>query len=208
MSENEDFGLRNVQYEPVDRGQKTSGASATARPNREEPEKSKLPLILLGLLVVLLGIGAYWYFMVKPESDLKKEQMALAKEEDSKRIADAVAKKVEIDRLEEERIQAETAQANEEAAASSIPEIGTITVLSSKTGRSYVVVGSFFDRDQAMDYGNKIAKKGVNSFVLEPVGKVKFYRLSVADFDTYSEASNNVGSFQGEYGDQIWVLKY
>ena len=102
----------------------------------------------------------------------------------------------------------EAARQAEEEAEAAEPEVGTITVLSEKTGRAYVVVGSFFDGDMAQDASNKLASEGVSTYILKPVGDVKFYRLAVEAFDSYGDATAAVEGYKSTYGNEIWALNY
>ena len=85
---------------------------------------------------------------------------------------------------------------------------GEIVSVSDRTQRSYVIVGSFIDEDLAMDYALKLSGEGNGVKIIQPYGKSKRYRVSVADYSTYGDAASQLDSFKEEFGDQIWALKY
>ena len=212
MEENEDYGLPNVEYSPIDR--EAQGASGkSAQPNKSKMSEKKktnnnTPAILAVVFILLAVLVVGYFFVIKPNMDATAEQERLAAEQAQIEAEAQAEKEREEARLaaeEEERLAAEAAEAEAEAAE---PETGTITVLSAKTGMSYVVVGSFFDGDMAQDAGNKLAGEGVSTYILEPVGDVKFYRLAVESFDNYGDASAAIENYRGTYGDEIWALKY
>ncbi|WP_084370484.1 hypothetical protein [Reichenbachiella faecimaris] len=85
---------------------------------------------------------------------------------------------------------------------------GTVETLSSATGRFYVVVSSSIDGDLAMDYGNKMAEEGNSVKIIEPYGSIKFYRVSLGDYDNWDNAIAASTSFSSIDGDAVWVLEY
>lgn len=83
--------------------------------------------------------------------------------------------------------------------------VGKVEIISSSTGRFYVVVSSSIDGDLAMDYGNKMAEDGNSVKIIEPYGSIKFYRVSLGDYDNWESAlaAANTSEEQG-----AWVLAY
>ena len=91
------------------------------------------------------------------------------------------------------------------------PEItpgGEYQKISEKTGRYYIIIGSFIDVDLAEDYAKKLAKNGVGSTILSPAGR-GFHRLALGEnYGSFADASMQLGSIKGNYGPEVWVLKY
>lgn len=86
---------------------------------------------------------------------------------------------------------------------------GSATTLRERTGRAYIVAGSFFDEDMANDYCKKLISQGITSpFIIPPFNDTKFYRVAIADFGTYKEAADAIAQYQESYGQDIWALKY
>lgn len=115
----------------------------------------------------------------------------------------------EQERLEQQRrLEEERRRLEAEAAANAKPKEGTIETLSERTKRYYVVVSSSIDSDLVMDYAKKLSANGVNCKIIPPYGKVKFSRLTIAEGDTYASAQSLADEMKGQYGDALWVIKY
>lgn len=85
---------------------------------------------------------------------------------------------------------------------------GDVQLISERTNRYYVVISSSIDGDLANDYALKLAKNGVDSKILAPRGNVKFYRLSIADYEDLPQASVRADQLRAEYGEGVWVIRY
>ncbi|MBT1703462.1 hypothetical protein [Chryseosolibacter indicus] len=218
------FGLPEIEYEPINREETSSEDPVhETTPTVEEPvyqnesrqeyktssayvedEPSSSWGKILGVLVVvaLLGGAAYWFFGIYQPQKLASEKARkeqLAREEAERRAAE--------ERLAEERRLAEQRRAD--SLANLKPKVGTVQTLTDRTGRYYVVVASAVDGDLIMDYANKLAPKGVNAKIIPPFGKAKFYRLAVAEGETYTETQATADGMKGgEYGNDLWVIRY
>ncbi len=232
-SSDDNFGLPDIDYKPLDRTEEPSSVDQTTtapEPVQEEQvsaapiaettthtsggyestysyaepkeEGSIIPKIAGIVVVVLLALGATYYFAVyKPQKEA--EQKAL----DEKNRKDAEAK--EQERLaEQQRLEEERRRAAAEAEANARPKEGSITTLTERTSRYYVVASSSIDVDLVMDYAKKLSAKGVTCKIIPPYGKVKFSRLTIAEGDTYADAQRTADGMKGEYGDGLWVIKY
>ncbi len=170
-----------------------------------KPESIGPKLFLFGLIIVVAG-ALVWYFMFfKPEQDRKEKA---AQEQIEKQRRDSIRNA----QAEQERLAAEKAarEAEEQAAAEeeAQPEVGTVTTISERTNRYYVVIASFVDDDLAADYGSKLAPDGVSTTIIPPFGGKQFYRLAIADHGSFAEAQTNADELKGTYGEGLWVLKY
>lgn len=86
---------------------------------------------------------------------------------------------------------------------------GESTTISFRTGRSYIVVGSFADESVAQKYAKSLAGKGESVSVLLPIEPgIQNVRVSIADYISVSEALNYIDEYKGTYGDDIWILKH
>lgn len=222
------FGLPEIEYKPLDRNESSSpSGEAPQEPVQEEsslpryqyeerpvegkseytyvPEEEAAPVwpkVLGILLVIVLALGAAWFFLYYRPAQVEKEKLAKAKLEQEQKA------KAEQDRLAEEqrlRDEAERLRADSIANAS---KVGVVETLSERTGRYYVVVASAIDDDLLMDYAKKLSGTGVSSKIIPPFAKYKFYRLTIADGDTFASAQEVANSKKSEYGDALWVLKY
>jgi phage-related minor tail protein len=173
---------------------------------KAKEEESKSGKIIGVIVVLLLLAGVLWYFMYfQPEQQAaekaKQEQINQQKaQQEKERIAEEKA-------AEEARLQADE-EARLQAEEDAKPKIGTIETISEKTSRYYVVVSSGLDGDLAMDYAQKEVNNGTNIKLLSPLGTNKFYRVTVADHDTWVDAENTANDLKSTFGDGVWVLKY
>lgn len=70
------------------------------------------------------------------------------------------------------------------------------------------MVGSFIDDDLARDYSDKLNKAGENTFLIHPYGKIHYYRLAIGQFENVDLALEARESFQDNFEENLWVLKY
>jgi len=222
----DNFGLPDIEYKPLDQGgesnktqeEVTSGSSggnayASADSDSDkssdsydamtmEESKSKAPVILGIVIVLVLIIAGYliYNFVYKPSQAEKAKQEQLAKEALEKKKRDEAARLAKQREEEERRKQEELANAK--------PPVGMIETLSGRTKRYYVVVTSDIDDDLLMDYAKKLSAKGVNTKVIPPFGGKKYYRLAIADHETFAAAQANADAAKADYGSAVWVIKY
>lgn len=196
-SENDDdFGLSEAAYDPIDRDDNSNQVHTetesryAATYQEEEKSNSGLIVTLVVLLFFLAGGASYFFFFndePQPEPIVKAE--------------------IKVEPVEEE-VEPTWEEPVEEEPVETKPVVGTITHLSERTGRSHVIIGSFFDQDNILDYSNKLTKEGVNCKIIPPTGKSHYYRLSVQDFATFSEAMAHAEELKGKFSSEVWVLKY
>ena len=168
----------------------------------DENGSSPWPKILGIALVLLLGAGAWWYFgMYQPQQ--KAEQERLAREQ---AIADSTRRANDL--AESRRREAERQRADSLAALEATPAVGTIDTITERTGRYYVIVASAIDGDLLMDYAKTLTPKGVSPKLIPPHDNVKFYRLAVAEGDTYASTQATADELKAEYTKGTWVIKY
>lgn len=170
----------------------------------EEDETSPVwPKVLGILIVVLLAVGAAWYFVVyKPKADEAKAKLAQEAAAREKIKADSTAR---ANAAAQALLEAERKKADSLANAS---KVGVFEILTERTGRYYVVAASAVDDDLLIDHAKKLEKKGVSSKLIPPFRKYKVYRLTIADADTFAAAQQLADSKKAEYTDALWVLKY
>lgn len=222
------FGLPDIEYKPLDETKSEADESASPHsepanePVQEQPvyssyeerpvytppeeEKSKAPLVIglvIGAVIIIAGFLIYQY-VYKPGVE-KDRQELLAKQKRDKEQK----QREEQARLAKEKEDArQKAIADSIAAANAKPAVGKIETLNERTRRYYVVVSSAIDDDLIMDYAKKLSVKGVGSKIIPPFGKTKFYRLAIADYDTYATAQTNADAVKGDYGNEVWVVRY
>lgn len=217
-SSEENFGLPDIEYKPLNEptgnqggqpgseqvaGEAGQGAPAdTFDAYAVDDAKSKAPIILTVVIVLVVAISAYliYNFVYKPRAEEKAKKELLAKQEEQR-------KKEEADRLAKERA-AEEQRKREEELANAKPAVGTIEILSGRTRRYYVVVCSDIDDDLLMDYAKKLSTTGISTRIIPPFGGKKFHRLTIADHETFALAQTNADASKATYGNGVWVIKY
>ena len=222
----ENFGLPDLDLEPLDDSseesvEETIEEESSFSDEYEEEEEENSDYVsgsyaektreqesnsgkIIGFIVIflLIGGGVLWYFMY-----YKPAQVAAEKAKQEQIAAANIQKEKERLAAEEERLRLEE-EARLQAEVEAEPQIGTIETISGNTGRYYVVVSSVLDDDLAMDYAKKEINNGTNIKLLSPLGISKFYRITVADHDTWAAAENATNDLKSTFGDDIWVLKY
>lgn len=85
---------------------------------------------------------------------------------------------------------------------------GQISTLPEKTGKTYVVIASFFDGDMAQDHANALSAAGKSPYIIPPFNDYRFYRVAIAEYDTFNDAKANLEDYKAEYGPDVWPLRY
>lgn len=232
-SSDDTFGLPDIEYKPLDRVEETTTVveTTTVYSSTEPEEKQTVseeyhettvtneqpvsdypfeeesspvwPKVLGILIVVLLAVGGVWYFLVyKPKADKEKKELADREAARKKHLADSTTA---ANAAAQARLDAEKRKADSLANAS---KAGIFETLTERTGRYYVVVASAVDDDLLVDHAKKLGAKGISTKLIPPFRKYKFYRLTIADADTFAAAQQLADSRKAEFTDALWVLKY
>lgn len=189
-------------YESSQQEEKPAEES-TYRYSAYQEESSVWPKVLGILLVIVLALGATWYFVIyKPKEDARiaQEQADAAAREAARKAKEDADRRAELERQAAEQRRLDSLAA--------IPKEGTIETLIERTGRYYVVVASALDQDLLMDYAKKLSDNGVSSKIIPPFGRHKVSRISIAEGDSFDAAQTIANGLKAEYGDGVWVLKY
>jgi hypothetical protein len=153
------------------------------------PKKPSLVpvFILLSIVVIVACLVVYFLFIRKSEPEIVEKPVV----QDTTYVVEKPIAVVEPEIVEPEG-----------------PKIGVVNTLSSRTGRSYVVVGSFFDDDMAQDYADELAQDGISSFIIPPFGKSKFNRVAIEETTSFADASSRATELAGQFKETPWPLKY
>jgi hypothetical protein len=174
--------------------------------NYDDDEGSSPWPKILGIAAILIIIaGAVWFFAFhKPQQEKLANEKAAQEERDH-----AEALRIENEREEaQQRLIAENEQRKADSIANASPAAGSIETLNGRTGRYYVVIASAIDGDLIMDYAKKLSQNGVNAKIIPPYNGVKFYRLTVAEGDTFAATQETAEELKSEYTSSAWVIKY
>jgi|GEM_PF-2351414 len=202
----EDFGLPKVKFTPIGPEKNVSeensanpkfkaGRSSIKESNDSDKEDKKGNgfLIILLLLIVGIGLGSLYYFgffegnKVPTQTDLPTPTENEITEPPVVETDDNVNDIPETKAMENILTEIE----------------GRVAV-----PRYFVVVGSFIDDDLAKDYSTKLNKSGNPTFLIHPYGDMAYYRLAVAQYDNVTRALEVMEDQQGNFEENLWVLKY
>lgn len=205
----DDYGLPDESYEPINRDQPEEMPLVERRfeYDEEKSNTTRVVVVIVALLLVAGAIFSYFYFFDNgDQEELRANQFQETPVEPEE---ENLAQDFSGDQVPENVGSSDWETAEETVPAEpEKPEKGTIGSVNERTGRSYIIIGSFIDDDLARDHGNKLAAEGVSTKVIAPYGNTKYYRLSVADYPTVSEAVSHLEAMKTTYGNDIWVLKY
>ncbi|MEP0936560.1 MAG: hypothetical protein ABJG82_06145 [Cyclobacteriaceae bacterium] len=171
--------------------------------NKEGKGKFTKTVVIGAILFMVIGGVLYFLYGTTGGSDSEKKVAKVEKKQPPKKVVEKKPEPVVEEPKEEQPVE----QANETAQASSVPA-GQITTLESNTGKSYVVIASFFDGDMAQDYANELSAEGKSPYVIPPFKDYRYYRVAIAEYDIFSDAAASVESFKMEYGEEVWPLRY
>jgi hypothetical protein len=221
------FGLPEIEYEPLKRGEtaeteppveQTTYREEPQRPTYEreevhneytttyeddDEESSAWPKIVGVLALLLLAGAAYWFFAKYQPA--QREKLRIEQEQAANAEKERLANE---QRLADQKAREEADQRRADSLANVTTKEGTVETLSERTQRYYVVVASAIDGDLIMDEAKKLSAKGVSAKIIPPFGKTKFYRLAIADGDTYADTQTRADGMKGEYGEKVWVVRY
>ncbi len=217
--EDDDFGMPEVNITPI--GEKSSPPHPDPEPVREVPdraekEQEEVPVIaasqegqpekekksrsgffVILLLLLLFGAGFALYYMGV------FDQLG-----DSPSATSSAAPPASEEPVEEVVPPAPEELAEESGTAEE--ETFFLTEVTSKINvpRYFVVVGSFIDSDLAKDYSNRLNNMNKSTFLIHPYGDISFFRLAVGQHENLNEALTHMEDIQGDFEENLWVLKY
>ncbi len=199
----DDFGLPEVEYSPLDREDETPPAfESPAYYTDDEEEGMNKGWVMAGVIgfFVIMGLAVYLFLF-----DGVDQISAWFEEPEPAYVAPVIEQAPPIveEPAPEPEVVAPTPTVNPLA-----PYQG-ITTVSERMRRSYIVIASFVDADLAQDLGQQMTGKNVGVKIIKPTSRSPLlHRVAVADFGTFGEAMQQIESFRSEYGPNAWVLKY
>ena len=161
-------------------------------------------VVAIVLLILLAGSALYYFAYYRPQQQEAEQRDRDLREQREQNL------RAERDRQAElKRLQDEAAQRRADSIAS-IPKEGSIERLSGRTGQYWVVVASAIDDDLLLDFAQQLSKNGRQVRIIPPFGKQgKFHRLAIESRDNYADAQAVADGMKGgEFGDQLWVVRY
>lgn len=198
-----DFGLPHVEHKSIE----------------AEGGKWRSITFIMIVLVLLVGAGVvYWFFYRVPthepiqvvDSAYKQpHDIDGVKEDDHAKYPttdqDIAATKslTDVPTVQEQPVPVDNVRVTD----THIAKKGTLTVLKAPQGY-YVIVGSFIDKDLAVDYAHQLMQQGTDVLLIIPPQGQYGFRVAVHKATTWRDAQQKVNALQPLYGPTIWIKKF
>jgi len=204
LEDNDDFGLPESDFHPIDREEETPPQFEEPRYYVEEEEESSQGWIVAAVigLLIIIGLAVYLFLF----NGIDQVASWFGEEEPVEEVVVATPEPEPV--IEEPVIEEPFVEEPVYEEPSLAPYLG-IERISAPTGRTFVVVASFVDADLAMDYAQELEAQGIGSKILDPTSRAPLiHRVAVSDFETFTEGMENIDTYRAEYGENTWILKY
>ncbi|MBX9853674.1 MAG: SPOR domain-containing protein [Cytophagaceae bacterium] len=198
------FGLPELIFKPIERKSITMNKPIKAgQPTKKavedmdadgQPKKSKAALIIIPIILVLLGGATTFLYFNKDNATFASiNPFVIFNKEDKAEVKPEPVKE-QVTQVDSSQFVAEETSGSQ--------------IITSQTGRFFIVAGSFKNRENAMKLREKFENESVNASLIEPYGKKKFYRVAIADFDSKESAKQKLTELEAQYGKSLWILTY
>lgn len=204
----DDFGLPEVKYSPIERENETPPAfeQPTYYTKDEEYTSNKRWIITAVIsFFVLISLVVYLFLF----NGLDQISALFADQPQQPVVMEVPKEEEEVPVQEPEVVEAPEQEPEVVTEVNPLAPYEGITTISEPTGLSYIVIASFVDGDLANDFGQKMLNNGVGVKIIEPTNRSPIqYRVAVAEYNTFQEAMQEINAFRNSYGDKTWVLKF
>jgi len=89
-----------------------------------------------------------------------------------------------------------------------VKETGKINEVSYRSGKYYIIAGSFSNYNLSLNKANFLNDNGFNAFIISPVNQNKMFRVAVDVYDDIDTAKENLKSYKEKLNNELWILKY
>lgn len=89
-----------------------------------------------------------------------------------------------------------------------LKEPGKINEVSYRSGKYYIIAGSFSNYNLSLNKANFLNDNGFNAFIISPVNQNKMFRVAVDVYDDIDTAKENLKSYKEKLNNELWILKY
>ena len=181
--------------------------------------KGKFARIIVIGITIFLAAGTLFYFFSSSFSEKEgKAEIAENKETITPKVEKEpiTTKKVETPPVEQPeetpKIQEKDTQSEQprKVVTNNLPKAktGEVTSLTRRTGNFYIIVASFLDGDLARNHSKNLAVSGRTPIIIPPFGKAVTHRVAIQGYGSLSQAQDAIDNYKGEYGQDIWILRY
>lgn len=199
-----------------------SGDEYVEGSNAEGSSKGKFArIVIIGIVIFAVLGGLFWWLAPIATGDNTGEEIAQKNESETPDQTTKPSESIETDISNNTTNESQAAQQVNEEPTSSPPKKeepkqntvvnatpGQVNRLTSRSNNYYIVIASFVDEDLAMDYSQQLAAEEKSPTVIPSFGRAITTRVAIAGYRSLNQAQNEIGNYKGEYGQDIWILKY
>jgi len=227
-NEDPDFGLPEVSLDPIERGgtRKRGGAVHAGKGHTQrQTRNNNTPLIVSLVLVLIIAMAAIWYFfgqdLFSSQADADNpliENTPINNDQSNNQELntsfDTLGSVSDVGNFDDDDEVVDPVDDSELLSNGSEDELstqstGSFETVQGRTGRTYVIIGSFIDEDLAKDHADILSRQGTSTKLLYPTSNVRYYRLSIADYGSVSEAASALGNMRNNYNNpDLWIIKH
>lgn len=139
-------------------------------------------------IISIFGFGVYWFYFKKDDLSRLEQSLGLEKDGDS------------------EEVKFDSSNVVIDEAFSSKPKYEGVVHISENQNVYYVVIGSFIDKDLAIDYANTLAKSNSTVYVINKRKLGSYTYIALECFNQEKDAKDKAKSIAGTYQHGAWVL--
>ncbi|MEM6737436.1 MAG: SPOR domain-containing protein [Bacteroidota bacterium] len=190
--------------------------------NKEDSSKGNFArTVIIGIVIFAVLGGLFWWLAPMVTADDTDEEIAQITESEKPDQTKKPVESVETDNSANTTDENEAEQQANNSPTSPPPKTvsskrntavdttpGEINRLTARSNNYYIVIASFLDEDLAMDYSQKLAAEEKSPTVIPSFGRAITTRVAIMGYSSLSQAQNEIGNYKGEYGKDIWILKY
>ena len=89
-----------------------------------------------------------------------------------------------------------------------VKEIGEINEVSYRSGKYYIIAGSFSNYNLSLNKANDLAENGFNAIIISPINQNNMYRVAVNTYDEINNAKKNLSLYKEKLNNELWILKH
>ena len=89
-----------------------------------------------------------------------------------------------------------------------VKEPGKINEVSYRSGKYYIIAGSFSNYNLSLNKANDLAENGFNVIIISPINQNNMYRVAVNTYDEINNAKKNLSLYKEKLNNELWILKH
>jgi len=85
---------------------------------------------------------------------------------------------------------------------------GKVNEVSYRSGKYYIIAGSFSNYNLSLNKANDLAENGFNAIIISPINQNNMYRVAVNTYDEINNAKKNLSLYKEKLNNELWILKH